>query len=271
MEWRDLGGNTYVLGSQGVPGVRLNTGLVVGAERAMVVDTGCGPRHGAQILTAVRELTELPLVVATTHAHWDHFFGNAVFRHDGATEFWAHAAAARAMAATGESQRAFVGGTEPEMAAGTGALTEIVPPTALVEDRPVLVDLGGVSVTLFWLGRAHTDGDLLVGTPSTLFAGDIVEEGADPSFEDSFPADWADVLRQLVGLRDRYDFLVPGHGKPASSGFVAGMADTMTHAVRQASDALADMPDLATKAIPMLPYGPDEARLFLSRLRATQH
>ena len=76
----------------------MNSGLVLGTQRALVIDTGAGPRQGREILTAVRELTELPLTVVNTHAHYDHYMGNAVFTRAGATEFWAHKACAAAMA-----------------------------------------------------------------------------------------------------------------------------------------------------------------------------
>jgi glyoxylase-like metal-dependent hydrolase (beta-lactamase superfamily II) len=267
-QWRDLGGGSYVLPGGGT--LRLNIGLVVGAERAMVIDTGTGPRHAAQILAAVRTVTALPLVVVNTHAHWDHFFGNAVFRADGVSEFWAHANAAREIRESGDLQRAAVAESEPEMAAASGEHTELVVPAALVREQPVLVDLGGMTVSLFSLGRGHTDGDLMVGTPTALFSGDVVEEGAYPSFEDSYPSEWANVLRQLVGLRHRYDYLVPGHGNLASHELVESMAGTMTAAVQQGRNATADMPDLATKAIPMLPYGPEESRWFLKRLKETR-
>jgi len=49
-------------------GSLLNTGLIVGSARAMVIHTGCGPRQGREILDAVREKTQLPLVVVNTHA-----------------------------------------------------------------------------------------------------------------------------------------------------------------------------------------------------------
>src|SRR6476619_4800785 len=249
--WLEVGPDNYVLTTQGS---LLNTGLVVGTERAMVIDTGGGPRQGREILAAVREKTGLPLVVVNTHAHYDHFFGNAVFADDGVTEFWAHENCA----------------AEPEMAAGQGSDAELVVPNAIVKDQPVLVDLGGQSATLFYLGRGHTDGDLLVGTASTLFAGDLVEQGSHPSFEDSFPEDWADALRHLSALRHRYEFLIPGHGEPCSDRFVKTMADTMTTAVMQARQSIRDTPDDATKAIPILPYGPEQSRWFIKRLQDTR-
>lgn len=254
--WEALGRGSFVLRSSAARAL-VNIGLVVGSERALVIDTGCGPRHAAEILNAVRAVTTLPLVVANTHAHWDHFFGNAVFRaegatrdgaeyssskHDGATQFWAHAAAARAMAETGESQRVFVDGPEPEMAAGYGVGTEIVVPEYLVGSHLIggaasfgtapdgtgaVLDLGGISVDLFTLGRGHTDGDLMVGAPGVLFTGDVVEEGAEPSFEDSHPTEWTAVLRHLAGMGGEYPIMIPGHGRPVDAAFAATMADSM--------------------------------------------
>lgn len=264
--WTEAGPNKYVLATDGA---LLNTGLVVGQDRAMVIDTGCGPRQAAEILSTVREITLLPMVVVNTHAHYDHFFGNAVFADDGVTEFWAHANCAAAIEENGDAQRFEVAATEPEMAAGVGDAVELVVPNALVRDQPVLVDLGGLSVTLFHLGRGHTDGDLLVGTGTTLFAGDLVEQGAHPSFEDSYPLEWADVLRHIVGLRHRYKFLIPGHGKSCTGEFARTMADTMTTATRQARQSLRDTPSDATKAIPILPYGPEQSRWFIKRLKET--
>lgn len=265
--WQELGPDNFILTTAGE---LLNTGLVVGAERALVIDTGCGPRQGAEILAAVREVTALPLVVVNTHAHYDHFFGNAVFAADGTSEFWAHENAAKTMAEQGEAQRRMLNSAlEPEMAAADGELTGIVLPTALVKEQPVLLDLGGVAATLFYLGRGHTDGDLLVGTASTIFAGDLVEEGAHPSFAESFPAEWADTLRQLSALRHRYEFLAPGHGKSVGDDFVKTMANTMSTAIRMAREAAREMPNDATKAIPILPYGPEQSRWFMARLRQT--
>lgn len=265
-QWREVGPGNYVLSTAGAS---LNTGLVVGSDRALVIDTGCGPEQAGEILAAVREVTPLPLVVVNTHAHYDHFFGNAVFAAAGVTEFWAHENAAREIAEDGEEQRRLLGAAEPQMSAGQGPNTQIVTPTALVREQPVILDLGGVSATLFYLGRGHTDGDLLVGTETTLFSGDLVEQGSHPSFEDSYPADWANSLRQLSALRHRYEFLVPGHGLPVNDEFVRTMANTMTTAVRQARQATREMPDDATKAVPILPYGPEQSRWFILRLKET--
>lgn len=255
--WQALGAHCHLLRSSADRAL-VNIGLVVGTKRALVIDTGCGPRHGAEILAAVRTLTSLPLVVVNTHAHWDHFFGNAVFQNDGVTDFWAHAGAARAMAATGESQREEVSAPEPEMAAGHGPLTEIVLPNRLVgadagngpvdgcaQPEPaaletVALDLGGLVAELFSLGPAHTRGDLMVGVPGAtgttatpgapatsgvLFAGDVLEEGAPPSVEpESSVPGWIACLNRLAMMGEKYAIMVPGHGAPVAAGFAAEMA-----------------------------------------------
>jgi len=264
-EWFEVGKDNYLLVTEGS---LLNTGLIVGCERAMVIDTGCGPRQGRQILDAVREKTGLPLVVVNTHAHYDHFFGNAVFAEAGVTEFWAHQNCATEIDQRGDLQRRHVRTLEPEMSAGgVRDMIELVVPNAIVKDQPVLVDLGGLTATLFYLGRGHTDGDLLVGTSTTLYVGDLVEQGAHPSFEDSHPEEWANVLRHISALRHRYEFLIPGHGKPCSDQFVQTMANTMSTAVRQARQSIRDTPKDATKAIPVLPYGPEQSRWFIKRVQ----
>ncbi|WP_368079763.1 MBL fold metallo-hydrolase [Kocuria marina] len=189
---QELRPGVYVIGTENW---RLNSGLVLGTQRALVIDTGAGPRQGREILTAVRELTELPLTVVNTHAHYDHYMGNAVFTRAGATEFWAHKACAAAMAEVGEYQRSFVSTQEPEMGEGQGMDTQLILPTNTLPGdgrRPSLtrIDLGERPVTLFFLGPGHTDNDVCVGVDDVVFCGDLVEEGADPNFEDAYPQRW---------------------------------------------------------------------------------
>jgi glyoxylase-like metal-dependent hydrolase (beta-lactamase superfamily II) len=50
--------------------------LVVGRERAALIDTGCGVGN---IRNVVDRLTSLPVLVINSHAHWDHVGGNYLF------------------------------------------------------------------------------------------------------------------------------------------------------------------------------------------------
>lgn len=249
---------------------RLNSGLVVGTERALVVDTGGGPRQGREILAAVRAITDLPLTVVNTHAHYDHYMGNAVFARDGAQEFWAHKACSVSMRTVGAHHRSFVGTQEPEMGNGAGQDTQFVYPTHTIPGngrRPSLsrLDLGEKVVTLFFLGPGHTDNDTCVGVEDVVFCGDLVEEGSDPNFEDSYPAQWVDTLQALATL-ERYRVFVPGHGNPVSGTFVRQQADTMALAVKRAQLAAPVSDTSPTAAMYRLPYQPGVSRIFLDRL-----
>ena len=266
--WLEVGPDNYVLTTQGS---LLNTGLVVGSERALVIDTGSGPRQGREILDAVREKTQLPLVVVNTHAHYDHFFGNAVFADAGVTEFWAHENCAAEIDENGDSQRRAVAADEPEMAAGEGDNTELVVPNAIVKDQPVLAGprrpdrhASSTSATdtptaTSWWERPPPS------SPGTWWSRARTRPSRIPT-----PRSGRTSSGIVSALRHRYEFLVPGHGEPCSDQFVKTMANTMTTAVRQATQATRETPDDATKAIPILPYGPEQSRWFIKRLQETR-
>ncbi|WP_323959241.1 MBL fold metallo-hydrolase [Arthrobacter sp. JZ12] len=266
--WQQLGDHVWVLQTEPFA---MNVGLVTGSERALVIDTGTGPEQAAHILKAVRLITELPLTVVNTHSHYDHVFGNAFFAAEGVSEFWATERCAAALAESGEEQRREVAEIDPAMATGDGAHTAIHPANRLVSGSPVDLDLGGLSVTLFHLGAGHTDNDLLVGAGNVLFTGDLVEEGADPSFEDSFPAEWIRTLGKISALDDLYEVFVPGHGAPVGIDFVVTQLNQMRHAVRVTKTAMDEASLDMTKAIPILPYGPEQSRALLTRLRTLAH
>ncbi|OUM42057.1 MBL fold metallo-hydrolase [Arthrobacter sedimenti] len=266
--WREVGQGIHVLRTAGF---RMNVGLVVGTDRALVVDTGAGPLGAAEVFAHVRDITGLPLIVVNTHAHADHFFGNSYFASQGVEEFWATSRCSTVQAETGEEQRTLVAAVEPAMGAGDGAQTDVLPANRLVEGTPVDLDLGGVSVTLFHLGRGHTDHDLLVGAGNVLFTGDLVEEGADPAFEDSFPTEWVRTLGKMVALEDLYDVFVPGHGEPVAVAEVITQMNKMRTAVRVTRLAMDEASLDVTKAIPILPYGPEQSRVLLTRLRTLAH
>lgn len=57
--------------------------LLVGSERAALIDTGLGV---ADIRAVVQRLTDLPVIALTTHAHWDHIGGHGLFSSIGVHE-----------------------------------------------------------------------------------------------------------------------------------------------------------------------------------------
>ena len=119
-------------------------------------------------------------------------------------------------------------------------------------------------MTLFFLGPGHTDNDVCVGVDDVVFCGDLVEEGADPNFEDAFPQRWVESLRALATL-ERYTAFVPGHGTPVTVNFVSQQADTMELALRRAREVQVTEEGPSTAAMYRLPYQAGVARVFLDR------
>lgn len=50
--------------------------LLIGRERAVLIDSGLGVSN---IKNVVANLTALPVLVVTTHVHWDHIGGHSLF------------------------------------------------------------------------------------------------------------------------------------------------------------------------------------------------
>lgn len=53
-----------------------NMYLLLGSEKALLIDTGNGLSDLPQ---AIGEITDLPLTVVNTHGHYDHIHGNYLF------------------------------------------------------------------------------------------------------------------------------------------------------------------------------------------------
>jgi len=124
----------------------------------------------------------------------------------------------------------------------------------IVFDREARVDLGGVTARLFWLGAAHTVGDMLtfVEEDGTLITGDVVQNKVVPnvSSADSSVKSWIAVLDQLAPLKPK--LIVPDHSAPgdgvlliAQERAFLGDLETLTVTAKQAGksadDAAADV------------------------------
>ncbi|RJQ74549.1 MBL fold metallo-hydrolase [Pseudonocardiaceae bacterium YIM PH 21723] len=215
----------------------LNLGAVQVADRLILIDTGLSTAHGhafrqslSEVLPSSRRmnsgfirLEDGYTQVVLTHGHFDHVFGTGAFPE---ASVWAQEGCARAVADTGEAQRDewveyYRREGKPEIAAELRE-SELVPPTELVRDFAELIP---GRVELHYLGRGHTDHDLVVWLPRhrVLFAGDLVEVGAPPAFEDAYPQEWVTALDRLLAFAP--DWVVPGHGEPVRADYVRAQRD----------------------------------------------
>jgi glyoxylase-like metal-dependent hydrolase (beta-lactamase superfamily II) len=212
-DWTEHGAGVF---SRRYPFLDLNIGLVICGDGSLVIDTRSHYREARQLQDEVRSITSCPVRwVVNTHHHWDHTFGNALFL---PAPIWGHRRCAETLRSSGELMR-----REVQSWAGDeeGLFAEVVitPPDHLFDAGIDLV-LDGRAVELRHLGRAHTDNDVVVRLPDAgvVFAGDLVEESAPPSFDDSFPLEWPDALSRLVDLVAGP--VVPGHGAVVDAAFV---------------------------------------------------
>src|SRR5699024_5035052 len=75
-QWIELGDGVFARRHDELD---LTTGLVVGAERCLVIDTRGDCDQGAELAGAVRTVTTLPWTLVYTHAHVDHAWGGEAF------------------------------------------------------------------------------------------------------------------------------------------------------------------------------------------------
>ena len=216
------------IGVRRCPVLDVNSVLVVGGRRALLVDTLSCPSQARPLAEAVRTVTSLPVLVANTHAHFDHVFGNATIAETlGAEQFWAHRNTVNALRDGRDTVNRDAWRVCRRLAPGIAEevlRTRVLPPDRPVDDS-VDLDLGGRRVRLWHPGPAHTSGDLVGIVDGVFLAGDLVEEGAVPDTDGSDVDGWITALNRLLPLMTGP--VVPGHGAVVDRGFVAAQAAAM--------------------------------------------
>lgn len=236
-------------------------GVVIGSGGVLVVDTRTTYAQADEIRADVRALTDAAIVaVVNTHHHWDHAFGNARFR---PIPTWGHDRCAATLREDGEAMRERVMGQLPELADEL-AEVEITPPDRTF-DESAAVDLGDRLVELRHLGRGHTDNDIVALVPDAgaMFAGDLLENDAPPSFGDAFPIAWAETVgeRLLPLVRD---VVVPGHGTPAGRDFAERSAGELAELARLIKASVSGALGL-DEVMAASPYPDSHTRVALER------
>jgi glyoxylase-like metal-dependent hydrolase (beta-lactamase superfamily II) len=235
--WAEVADRVYVRRHESMD---LNVSLIVGEGACLVVDTRASEKQGRDLADAVRTVTPHPWVVVNTHFHFDHTFGNAVFR---PAEIWGHRRCAEQLVADGIRMRGGVAGRHRELGyeelADEIEASRIDPPDQLVDDLATL-SVGGRPVQLRHLGRGHTDNDLVITVPDAalLLAGDLVEEGAPPQFGSAYPLDWPATLDAVAELVTGP--VVPGHGAIVDRAYVLAQRAELAELTARAREGFAD-------------------------------
>ncbi|MEU6859482.1 MBL fold metallo-hydrolase [Glycomyces sp. NPDC046736] len=240
-------------------------GLVVGDKSCLVIDTGISADAGFAYATAVRELTDLPWQIAYTHDHYDHWFGTAAF---GESAVWAVADGAHYIGFGDDQRKKWVAkyrrdGREED--ARRIAASRLVPPNCQVNGA-VGLNLGGRTVILRQVGLAHSDNDMVVEVPDAgvLFAGDLLEHGAPPTYASAFPYEWPRAVEYLLSWKP--PVVVPGHGDPADYWWARGQVRDLDEVARLCQEVARGFITEA-EAEAHCPFGADTMRTALERCR----
>jgi glyoxylase-like metal-dependent hydrolase (beta-lactamase superfamily II) len=192
--------------------------LVLGEERAALIDTGNGIGNIKEVAT---ELTDLPISVLLTHEHLDHYAGAhlfedvAMYNNAQAIEVVRagvpHERAVRAI----DTESKYVWKPLPE---GVDPATWHIPgaePTSLFEDGDI-IDLGGRKLeVIFTPGHSAGSACFLDADNRLLFTGDHFYPG--PLYAHGSGVDLERYLASNDKIADRvaeYDYVVTAHNEP---------------------------------------------------------
>ncbi len=229
-----------------VPLVTGNTTVIIGKDAVLVVDSGHFPSLTRRQIDEIRRFTEKPVAfVVNTHWHADHNTGNFVYReqfpavaiiatpatqHELANPIPQYDDVKQISEALPVIEKMVADGKTPNgkalskedldyysllIADAKYVLPQFqqarrVPPN-ITFDRRIMIDLGGRTVEVAFLGRGNTAGDAVVYVPDAkvLATGDLLVAPS-PYAIGSFIDEWIGTMKALA----EYDanVIIPGHG-----------------------------------------------------------
>ena len=217
-----LSDHAYAYTAEGDP----NTGIVIGDDAVMVIDTQATPVMAADVIRRIRGVTDKPIkYVLLSHYHAVRVLGASAYQPE---QIIASQDTYDLIVERGEQDKASEIGRFPRLFQNV----ESVPPgmtwPTITFTGKMTMWLGTLEVQILQLGRGHTKGDTVVWLPQdkVLFSGDLVEFDATPYAGDAYFSDWPTTLDRLAALNP--EKLVPGRGPALQSReqVAAGLAST---------------------------------------------
>ncbi len=203
--FEELGPGLYAYTAEGDP----NTGVVIGDDSVLVVDTQATPVMAEDVIARIRGVTDKPIKhVVLSHYHAVRVLGASAY---GADNTIASRGTYELIVERGQQDYDSEAGRFPRLFRAVESIPGLTWPTVVFE-RELTLFLGKREVRIQHLGRGHTKGDTVVWLPEekVLFAGDLVEYGATPYTGDAYLKDWPETLARLRVLGA--EALVPGRG-----------------------------------------------------------
>jgi glyoxylase-like metal-dependent hydrolase (beta-lactamase superfamily II) len=200
-----LSDNAYAYTAEGDP----NSGVIVGDDAVMVIDTQATPVMAGDVIRRIREITDKPIkYVVMSHYHAVRVLGASAY---GASEIIASEDTRDLIVERGAADMKSEIERFPRLFRAVETSPGLTWPTLTFKGQ-MTVWLGKLEVRLMQLGRGHTKGDTVAWLPQQkiLFSGDLVEYGATAYAGDAYFTDWPATLDKLEALGAKA--IVPGRG-----------------------------------------------------------
>src|SRR4051812_39055075 len=207
-----LSENAYAYTAEGDP----NTGVIIGDDGVMVIDTQAPPVMAQDVIRRIREVTDKPIrYVLLSHYHAVRVLGASAY---GVEQIIASHDTYDLIVERGEADMKSEIGRFPRLFQAVESVPGLTWPTLAFKNEMTLW-MGKLEVKILQVGRGHSKGDTIVWLPSqkVLFAGDLVEYGATPYCGDAYYTHWAKTLDNPHGPRRREAGARPGC-RPAERG-----------------------------------------------------
>jgi glyoxylase-like metal-dependent hydrolase (beta-lactamase superfamily II) len=201
-----LSDHAYAYTAEGDP----NTGIVVGDDAVMVIDTQATPVMAQDVIRRIREVTDKPIrYVMLSHYHAVRVLGASAY---GAEHVIASQDTYDLIVERGEADKASEIGRFPRLFRNVESVPAGLTWPTITFTGKMTLWLGKLEVQLLQVGRGHTKGDTVVWLPQdrVLFSGDLVEFDATPYAGDAYFQDWPQTLDNIAALKPLA--LVPGRG-----------------------------------------------------------
>lgn len=249
--------------ASGTMTVGANSPIILTDDEALVIDSEITPAAGRALAADLKAITSKPIrYVVDSHYHYDHAHGNQVFIRDAQVighdntrkrmlgnvlEQYTYLTSVQPVPARVEALRQRIAAeADPQQKAALGQQvanslayleqvkeTTVTPPS-LTFDKSMTIVRGGREMRLLYLGRGHTDTDVVVFLPKEriVCTGDLMESVVS-YMGDSYPDEWIATLDRLKALD--FDTVMPGHGvvftgKTKINAFQKYLADVVTQA-----------------------------------------
>ena len=230
----------YYATSSGTMNVGANSPIILTDSEALIIDSEITPAAARALVTDLKAITDKPVkYVIDSHYHYDHAHGNQVFisnaqviGHDNTykrlltnvMEQYTYLSSVQGIPNRVSGLRERIGqekdpqqkaALERQVASSLAYLEQVkeikVTPPNLTFKNDMTLHIGGREIRLLYLGRGHTDTDVVVYLPREriVASGDLMESQIS-YMGDSYPDEWPATLDRLRAID--FDTVMPGHG-----------------------------------------------------------